>query len=54
MHHFQNMVANPSKIAERSLVLLASLGPSALISGHDSSKQQSSIQAGAQIGTSNA
>ena len=54
MHHFQNTVANPSKIAERSLVSLASLGPSALVSGHDSSTQQSSIQAGAQIGTSNA
>ena len=54
MHHFQNTVANPSKMAEQSLVLLASLGPSALVSGHDSSIQQSSIQTGAQVGTSNA
>ena len=54
MHHFQNTVANPSKIAERSLVSLASLGPSALVSSQDSSTQQSSIQAGAQVGTNNA
>ncbi len=54
MHYFQNTVANLSKMAERSLVLLASLGLSALVSGHDSSAQQSSIQAGAQVGTSNA
>ena len=54
MHHFQNSVINPSKIAEQSLVSLASLGPSVLVSCHDSSKQQSSIQAGAQVGTSNA
>ncbi len=39
MHHFQNTVANPSKITEWSLVSLAALGPSALVSGHDSSKQ---------------
>ncbi len=54
MHHFQNAIANPSKIAERSLVLLASLGPSVLVSSHDSSKQQRSIQAGVQVDTSNA
>ena len=54
MHHFQNTVANPSKTAERSLISLASLGSSALISSQDSSTHQSSIQAGAQIDTSNA
>ena len=54
IHHFQNTVVNPSKIAEPSLVLLAFLGSSALVSGHDSSKQQSFIQAGAQVATSNA
>lgn len=54
MHHFLNMVANPSKIAERSLVLLVSFGPSTLLSGHDSSTQQGSIQAGAQASTNNA
>ncbi len=54
MHHFQNTVANPSKIAEQSLVLLASLGPLELVSGHESSTHQSSIQAEAQVGTNNA
>ncbi len=54
MYYFQNTVANPSKIAERSFVSLAFLGPSALVSGHNSSKQQSSIQARAQVGTINA
>lgn len=51
MHHFQNTVANPSKNPERSLVSLAAMGPSA---SQDSPTQQNSVQAGAQIGTSNA
>lgn len=54
MHHFQNTVANPSSIAKRSLVLVASLDLSALVSGYNSSIQQSFIQAGAQVDTSNA
>ena len=46
IHHFQNTVANPSKTAECSLISLASLGSSALISSLDLSTHQSSIQAG--------
>ena len=54
MHHFQNTVANPSQNPERSLVSLAAIGPSAIISCQDSPTQQNSVQAEAQIGTSNA
>ncbi len=54
MHHFQNTVANPSQNPERSLVSLTAMGPSAIISVQDSLTQQNSVQAGAQIVTSNA
>ena len=54
MHHFQNTVANPSKNPERSLVSLAAMASSAQISSQDSPTQQTSVQAGAHIGTNNA
>lgn len=53
MYYFQTMVANFSKMAERFLILLVSLGSLALISSQDLSTDQSFIQAGYQISTSN-
>ncbi len=53
MHHFQITVANLSQNPERSLVSLTAIRPSAIISSQDSPLQQNSVQAGAQIGTSN-
>ncbi len=54
MHYFQNIMANQSQNSEQLRVSLAAMGPSAIISSQDSPTQQNSVQARAQIGTSNA
>lgn len=53
MHHDQNIIANSSKIAAQSLILLASFSPSILVSSHDSFKKQNSILARIQIDITN-